>query len=483
MKRSYFSTKSVAELTRDAEARAGKGSLSALDLTLLGVGCIMGTGVFVLTGKAAALHAGPAVVLSFLLAAACAALAAMCFAEMASMLPVAGSAYVYAYATMGELPAFWMGWNLALQYLVGAAAVAAGWSGYLTALLHELGLPPLPAAWHQAPLAYVDGAFVATGARCNLPAVAVVLGICAVLSRGLSASTRLNAAMVAVKMSVVLAFVAFALPHVRAENWQPFIPPTNAHGAFGARGVLRAATLLFFAYLGFDAVSVAATDTKNPKRDVPVGILASLAVCATLYVAVAATLTGVVPYTQLDVASPMAVGVAAIGRPWLAWAVDVGALTGLSSVLLVQLFAVPRIFLAMAKDGLLPPFLQKTSGAQAVPRRQTWTCGLMCAVGAGFFPVDVLADLTSVGTLLVFALVGAGVLLLRLRRPEMTRRFRVPFGTWPVPLACIFANLGLLASASSGVAGLCIWMTLGTAVYVFDARPRLARTRPGPAST
>lgn len=479
MKRSYFTKKSVAELTRDAEAGAGRGSLTALDLTLLGVGCIMGTGVFVLTGKAAALHAGPAVVLSFLLAAACAALAAMCFAEMASMLPVAGSAYVYAYATMGELPAFWMGWNMALQYLVGAAAVAAGWSGYLTALLGELGLPPLPATWHQAPLAYVDGAFVATGARCNLPAVAIVLGICAVLSRGLSASKRLNAAMVAVKMAVVLSFVAFALPHVDAANWRPFVPPVDGRGAFGARGVLRAATLLFFAYLGFDAVSVAATDTKNPKRDVPIGILASLAVCAALYVAVAATLTGVVHYTKLDVASPMAVGVAAIGRPWLAWAVDVGALTGLSSVLLVQLFAVPRVFLAMAKDGLLPPALARAHGPAAVPRRQTWLCGALCALGAGFFPVDVLADLTSVGTLLVFALVGLGVLLLRLRRPEMPRRFRVPLGTWPVPLACILANLGLLASASSGLWGLGTWMALGTVVYVFDARPRLER-RSGP---
>lgn len=478
MRRSLFVTKDLTALAQSApQGASGRGQLGALDLTLLGIGCIMGTGVFVLTGKAAALYAGPAVMLSFVLAAGCAGLAAMCFAEMASMLPVSGSAYVYAYATMGELPAFWMGWNLALQYLVGAAAVAGGWSGYVCALAESLGLPQLPAHLRAAPFAFDAnvGRLVATGATCNLPAMGIIVALCAVLVRGLGASTRLNAAMVAIKMVVVLSFVGFALPHVVPGNWQPFVPPENAAGAFGPRGVVRAATLLFFAYLGFDAVSVAAADTKNPKRDVPVGILASLGVCVVLYVATAACLTGVVPYTQLDVASPMAVGVAAIGRPWLIWVVNLGALAGLTSVLLVQLFAAPRILLAMAQDGLLGPWLAKGCPRRHAPVRQTWVCGAVCALGAGFFPVEVLADITSLGTLLVFALVGLGVLILRRTRPEMPRKFRVPLGTYPVPLACIGSALALLWYANTGVRWLLLYMAVGTALYLLDARPRLQR--------
>lgn len=479
-KRSLFHKKNIAELTQTAQTEL-QPHLGALDLTLLGIGCIMGTGVFVLTGRAAAAYAGPAVTLSFVIAAICAGLAAMCYAEMASMLPVSGSAYVYAYATMGELPAFIMGWNLALQYLVGAATVAAGWSGYACAVWASLGLPPVPWAWAHAPLQYnpAQGGLVWTGAICNLPAVAIIVAVCTVLSRGIEASARVNAVIVAVKLSVVALFLAFALPHVNTANWQPYIPASDGHGAFGVLGVFRASTMLFFAYLGFDAVSVAAGETKNPKRDVPIGILASLGICAFIYVCVAAVLTGVVPYGQLDVTSPLAVGVGVVGKPWLALAVDLGAIAGLTSVMLVQLLAEPRILLAMAKDGLLPQVFNHVHPRFRTPSRLTWLSAAICAIAAGLFPIDVLADLTSEGTLLVFVLVGLGVLLLRHSQPDMPRKFRVPGGAWLIPVACMATSIGLMAVAWRSAAGLLLWMSVGAAVYFGNARPRLAKRPQG----
>ena len=472
--RSYFAKKEVAALLRDAPPEGG-GTLTAFDLTLLGIGCIMGTGVFVLTGRAAALYAGPAVTLSFLIAALAASLAAMCYAELASMLPVAGSGYTYAYATMGELPAFFMGWVLALQYLIGAACVAVGWSGYAHAIWKSLALPALPNEVVQAPWTYLPGTgLAATGAWVNAPAVAIVIGVCAVLSGGIEASAKVNAAVVSIKVVVVVAFLFFAAPHVDPANWRPFVPPEGPHGTFGPYGVVRAATMLFFAYLGFDAVSVAATETRTPRRDVPIGILASLAICAAIYVAVALVLTGVVPYGRLDVASPLAVGVEVVGWPALSLLVDVGALAGLTSVLLVQLLAQPRVLQTMAADGLLPPFLATVHPRTRVPLRLTWLSGAVCAAAAGLLPIDVLADLTSEGTLLAFLLVGLGVLLLRRSQPRLQRRFRVPGGTYPVPVLCMGMAFGLMVIAWRTLPGLGLWLALGALLYFAEARPRLA---------
>lgn len=478
MARSIFTLKPLSALQAKTRA-AGSRTLGAFSLTLLGVGCIMGTGIFVLTGQVAAANAGPAVVLSFLLAALTAALGAMCYAEMAAMLPVPGSGYVYAYATMGELPAFLMGWILALEYLVGAATVSGGWSGYVCALMSHVGLGDVPERFRHAPLAWdaAQNAFISTGAVCNVPAVLIILLVCSALSRGTRDSARLNAIIVFIKMAVVLLFIGFALPHINTAFWTPFIPQnTGTFGHYGISGIFQGATLLFFAYLGFDAVSVAAGETRNPKRDVPIGILASLSICAVLYVLAAGALTGLVPYTELGVSYPMALGVQAIGLNWLETLVEIGALAGLTSVLLVQLFAQPRIVHAMAVDGFLPEWLTQARTSDGTPQRITWLVGVICALCAGFFPIDVLAELTSIGTLLAFSMVGLGVIILRYKRPEWPRKFKVPGGPWLIPGLCLFTSAALMYTASIASFGYLIaWMLLGVALYFGGGRARVGR--------
>jgi APA family basic amino acid/polyamine antiporter len=481
-RRSLFATKSLEHIVGE-EGTGLKRSLGALDLTLLGVGCIMGTGIFVLAGQAAAVHAGPSVVLSFILAALCAAFGAMCYAEMASMLPVAGSAYVYAYATMGELAAMLIGWNLVLQYLGGAATVSVGWSGYVGALFHHLGLPYVSESLSHSPLAWdaASNTLVATGAVMNLPAAGIIMAICGVLTRGVTESSRLNAVIVFIKMAVVLLFIGFALPHVDSKNWQPFIPGNTGHfGQFGLSGIFQGASILFFSYLGFDAVSVAAGETKNPQRDVPIGLIASLGICAVLYMAVAAALTGLVPYTQLGVPYPMALGVAAIGMGWLELLVEVGAIAGLSSVLLVQLYAASRIVLAMAKDGFFPQALTGTPQNGEAPKRLIWQAGIVCALAAAFFPIDVLAELTSLGTLFVFATVGFAVAVLRVRAPQWPRKFRVPGGDFFIPGLCVSTSLILMATAQGAtVMRLGVYMALGLLIYFGYSRGRITALTPG----
>ena len=329
---------------------------------LLGIGAIIGTGIFVLTGQAAAVNAGPAVALSFIVAGIASVFAGLCYAEMASMIPIAGSAYTYSYATMGELVAWIIGWDLILEYLVAAAAVSVGWSGYVVAFVqHAFGVE-LPKQWTNAPVTWaVDhnsfwgGSFISTGTIINLPAVLVVLAVTVVLVIGIKESARFNAVIVFIKTAVVLVFIAAAASYVRPENWHPFIPANEgAFGRFGYSGILQGATMVFFAYIGFDAVSTAAQETRNPQRDLPIGILGSLAVCTVLYIAVSLILTGVVPYTELNVPHPIAVGIAATGIVWLQFAVEIGAIAGLTSVMLVMLMGQPRIFFSMAHRRPVP---------------------------------------------------------------------------------------------------------------------------------
>ena len=465
-----WATKSFEALRQEAQANVGlKRSLGALDLVTLGIGAIMGTGIFVITGQAAALHAGPAVVVSFVIAGMAAALAALCYSEMASMIPVAGSAYTYAYAALGELCAFVIGWNLVLSYAVSAALVSVGWSGYFVALLdHAFGLK-LPWQLCNSPLAYNTArhSFEATGALINVPAIVITAALSILLVFGVRESARLNAIVVVIKLAVVLIFVGVAGCYIDPNNWQPFVPKnTGVFGEFGYSGIFQAATMVFVSYIGFDAVSVAAQESKKPQRDVPIGILVSLTVCTALYVAVAAVLTGVVSYTKLSVPYPIAVGIEVTQIHWLSTLVDIGALSGLSSVILVMLLAQPRIAMAMARDGLLPGIVARIHPRYGTPYLTTLGSGFLVAVAGGLLSVDILGELVSVGTLFAFALVSFGVMVLRRRKPQLTRPFKVPGGPYLVPGLSVGVCVSLMYTATlQGVLMLLAWLALGLAYY------------------
>lgn len=470
MMKRLLATKDIDHLLADAEHGQGlKKALSAFDLIMLGIGCVIGTGIFVLTGRAAAANAGPAVALSFALAGLASSFAALCYSEMASMLPVAGSAYTYTYATLGELVAWIIGWDLILEYVVAAATVSVGWSGYLAAFLHDAFGIDLPWAYITSPLTFdaTTRTFEATGAIINLPAVLVALATTCILLFGVRESARINTVIVIVKVGVVLLFLAFAAPHVDPANWHPFVPEnTGTFGRFGWSGVFQGATMVFFSYIGFDAVSTAAQEAKNPQRDLPLGILTSLAICTVLYIAVSMVLTGVVPYDKLSVPHPIALGVQATGMRWLMTAVEVGALAGLTSVLLVLLMGQPRIFLAMAKDGLFPQMAARVHPRYGTPWATTLLSGGVCGIAAGLLPIEVLGELTSIGTLFAFVLVAAGVLILRIRQPNLPRKFRYAGGTYLVPVCAMGTSGVLMATATSyTLVRLLLWMMLGLVFY------------------
>jgi APA family basic amino acid/polyamine antiporter len=466
-----FAIKSVDHCQADAVAEHHKlkRSLEAVDLVMLGIGAIIGTGIFVLTGRAAAANAGPAVALSFVIAGIASAFAGLCYAEMASMIPVAGSAYTYAYATMGELVAWIIGWDLVLEYMVGAATVSVGWSGYVVAFVKSITGVDLPKEWTTAPILWHEATheLVFTGAIVNLPAVLISVLVTIVLVIGIQESARVNSVIVVLKIIVVCMFIVFAAPYVKESNWHPFIPPnTGEFGKFGISGVFQGATMVFFAYIGFDAVSTAAQETKNPQKALPIGILLSLAICTVLYIAVSLVLTGVVPYTELSVPHPIAVGISVTGKAWLTTAVEVGAIAGLSSVMLVLLLGQPRIFYSMAHDGLFPAFAARVHPRFGTPYVTQIGAGIACAIAGGLLPIDILGELTSIGTLFAFVLVSLGVMILRLKRPDIQRSFRVPGGPYVVPIAgALSSGLLMYTATTYTLIRLFAWMAIGLVIY------------------
>lgn len=445
--------------------------LTARHLILLGIGAVIGAGIFVITGQAAAMHAGPALVISFLIAGFACALAGLCYAEFAAMLPVSGSAYSYSYATLGEYIAWFVGWNLVLEYLFAAATVAAGWSGYFNELLGLIGGMigsdiTLPSALSSAPFQFVEGHIQATGALINLPAVVIIAALSGLCYVGITQSAFVNSIIVAIKVTVILLFLAFAIKMINPANWHPFIPPNEGEGVFGWSGIFRAATIVFFSYVGFDAVSTAAGEAKNPQRDMPIGILGSLAVCTILYIAVALVLTGIAPFRILNTPEPVATALGLYPQlSWLKAIVVVGAITGLSSVILVMLMGLPRIFFSMARDGLLPPAMARVHPKFRTPHLGTIIVGVAAAAMAGLFPVSVLGELVSMGTLLAFATVCIGILILRYTRPDLPRSFRVPM-VWPISifgaLACVYLFWQAFEEHWRLMVG---WIVIGQLIY------------------
>jgi APA family basic amino acid/polyamine antiporter len=474
MDSNLFKTKSIEQLVGDVEhgSKALRRTLSAWDLTLLGIGAVIGTGIFVLTGTAAANQAGPAITMSYLAAGLACAFAALCYAEFASMIPIAGSAYTYAYATLGEIVAWMIGWDLILEYAVGSMAVAIGWSGYMQQLMAGFGIQ-LPVAIAAAPPVGI----------INLPAMIVVLGIMVLLVIGIRESARFNAAMVAIKGAAILFFIAAGAMYVNPENWRPFAP-------FGFSGIMAAGAVVFFAYIGFDAVSTTAEEAKNPQRDLPIGIIASLIICTVLYLAVAAVLTGIVPvveYRNLPEAlpgvpsvppeqaqaflnAPVAYALSVIGQDWAAGIVSAGAVAGITSVLLVMLMSQPRIFFAMSRDRLLPQRVSKVHPRFGTPYITTIITCVIVALVAGVTQIQTVGEMTSIGTLFAFVVVCAAVLRLRHTRPDAVRPFKVPFGPlFPILgiISCLYLMLSL--PVLTWIRFL-VWLDIGLLIYWFYGR-------------
>jgi APA family basic amino acid/polyamine antiporter len=464
-----------------------KKALGPLDLMVFGIGVIIGTGIFVLTGVAAATYAGPAITLSFVVSGITCALAALCYAEFASTVPVAGSAYTYSYASLGEFVAWLIGWDLILEFTLGAAAVSIGWSQYFKSILASLGVE-LPAA-----IAGGEGAFM------DVPAACVALLLTVVLVLGIRLSSQFNKVATAVKLFVVLFFIAFGAFYVTTSNWTPFVPPAapveaatggsaldapllqlvmgGGQSAFGFSGIMAGAAIVFFAYVGFDIVATAAEETRNPQRDMPVGIIGSLAVCTVLYVLVSLVMTGLVPYTELNTAAPMATAFSAIGLGWAAGLVSLGAIAGLTTVIMILMLGQSRVAFAMSRDGLLPLWFSKVHPTFRTPYRLTIVTGILVALIAAFTPIGEVAELFNIGTLFAFLLVSVGVIVLRRTRPELPRAFRTPLVPWiPIlaALACLYLMLNL---AGWTWIRFFAWMALGVVVYFLYGvrKSRLAR--------
>ncbi|CAM2766614.1 MULTISPECIES: amino acid permease [Janthinobacterium] len=457
---SLFRTKNLDDMIAHSKKPGGLAKvLGPFDLVLMGIGAIVGTGIFVLTGTGA-LTAGPALSLSFVVAAVACCFAALCYAEFASTVPVAGSIYTYSYATLGELAAWMIGWDLLLEYGLAAAAVSVGWSGYFQSLLSGFGIA-LPVALTAAP-----GALPGVTTIINLPALVIMLLLTAMLGWGVRESARLNNVMVAIKVGVVLLFIIFGARHVQPANWQPYMP-------FGYHGMLSAAALVFFAFIGFDAVTSAAEEVKKPSRDLPIGIIGSLAVCAVLYVVVSAIMTGIVPYQKfLGVDHPVSLALQYAGENWIAGFVDLGAILGMTTVILVMAFGQTRIIFAMSRDGLLPKRLSTVHPRFHTPFFATWLVGIVFGLIAAVIPLNILAELINIGTLAAFTMVSIAVVVLRKKRPDLPRAFRCP-GVPYVPALAVILCVGLMSFLSwvTWVA-FSIWLVIGLVIYFGYARRR-----------
>lgn len=470
MRSSLFAKKPIQDLLKDSssDGKALRRTLGAGSLTTMGVGAIIGAGLFVLTGQAAAEFAGPGIIFSFLLAGLLCVFAALCYAEFASMIPVSGSAYSYAYATMGEFVAWTIGWVLTIEYLFTCAAVSVGWSGYCQSLLRDLGWK-IPQAFADAPLSYdlVEG-WVSTGTVINLPAMLIVALIGVMAAIGIKAAARFNSLMVIVKMTVIVLFLACGVFYVDPANWIPLIPEnTGVFGQFGWSGVLRGASVVFFAYIGFDALSTLAQETKNPQRDLPLGMLGSLGISTIVYILMALVMTGIVGYEFLGVPDPVAVAVNAMGPQffWLRIVVKVAILAGLTSVVLVMLLGQTRVFYNMSQDGLLPRIFGRVSPRFQTPFISTLFVTFAGMAMAGLLPVGILGQLVSMGTMLVFGIVCFGVLILRHTQPHLPRPFKAPFSPF-VPLAGTLACLVQMIALPLVIwMQLIVWMVLGCLVY------------------
>ncbi|CAF0785073.1 unnamed protein product [Rotaria sordida] len=463
--------KTITQLQSEAEnTNELKRTLSTFQVMALGIGSIIGTGIFVLSGEAAAKYAGPAVIVSFIIAAIVAGLAAFSYAEMSSMVPISGSAYSYTYATMGEYLAWIIGWDLILEYLLAAATVAVGWSGYVVHFIETISKHNATRSIVQAPIAWSDdsNSFYVTGKVINLPAVVIIIALTILLVIGIGESAKVNIVIVVIKILVVLLFIFACCGYTKRSNYSPFFPPNEgSFNRYGVTGMLHGATVVFFAYIGFDSVTTTAQETKNPQRSMPIGIIGSLSISTVLYIGVCAVMVGIVPYKTLD--SPSPISEAIKGTPhgiWLPIIIDLGAIAGLTSVSLVSLLGQSRIFYSMARDGLLPSVFANVHHRTKTPWISTIIIGLVCAIFAAVLPLGILGEMTSIGTLVAFFLVHISVIIMRFTHKEVPRGFLVPFGPWILPpIGALLCILLMVSSSKETGIRLAVWMGIGQIVY------------------